>query len=146
MALAGAFPAVHLIVTFGQKPLAALGKLIGISDTAAGGLIATLANNIAMFEIMKNMDARGKIFNAAFAVSAAFAFGDHLGFTAGVMPDMIAAGIVGKLAAGITAVAVAYLIFARSFPGVGKASDEAKTAVAGGDTSDPDTGATPSGS
>lgn len=115
MALAGAFPAVHLIVTFGKKPLSAVGKLVGVNDTAAGGFIATLANNIAMFEIMKNMDARGKILNAAFAVSAAFAFGDHLGFTAGVMPDMIAAVIAGKLAAGITAVAVAYLLFSRSF-------------------------------
>ena len=119
MALAGAFPAVHLIVTFGQKPLSAFGHLIGINDTAAGGLIATLANNIAMFEIMKNMDARGKILNCAFAVSAAFTFGDHLGFTAGVMPDMIAAVIVGKLAAGITGVMVAYLLFARTFPAVG---------------------------
>ncbi len=115
MALAGAFPAVHLIVTFGAKPLSAAGKLLGVNNTAAGGFIATLANNIAMFEIMKGMDARGKILNSAFAVSAAFAFGDHLGFTAGVMPDMIASVIAGKLVAGITAIALAYFLFARSF-------------------------------
>jgi ethanolamine transporter EutH len=35
------------------------------------------------------------------------------------MPDMIAAVIVGKLAAGITGVMVAYLLFARTFPAVG---------------------------
>lgn len=79
MALAGAFPAVHLIVTFGKKPLSAAGKLMGVNDTAAGGFIATLANNIAMFEIMKGMDPRGKILNAAFAVSAAFASGSRSG-------------------------------------------------------------------
>ncbi len=118
MMLLGAFPAVHLIVTFGAKPLGSLGKLIGINKSAAGGLIATLANNIAMFEIMKNMDRRGKILNAAFAVGAAFVLGDHLGFTAGVARDMIAPMIAGKLLAGITAVAVALLLFAKAFPGV----------------------------
>ena len=35
MALAGAFPAVHLIVTFGAKPLSAAGKLLGVNNTAA---------------------------------------------------------------------------------------------------------------
>ena len=116
MMLLGAFPAVHLIVTFGAKPLSALGKLVGVNKSAAGGLIATLANNIAMFEIFKNMDRRGKILNAAFAVSAAFALGDHLGFTAGVAPDMIAPMIAGKLVAGITAVALAFLLFAKTNP------------------------------
>ena len=115
MVLLGAFPAVHLIVTYGAKPLSAVGKLIGVNKSAAGGFIATLANNIAMFEIFKNMDKRGKILNAAFAVSAAFALGDHLGFTAGVAPDMIAPMIAGKLVAGITAVIVALLLFSRSF-------------------------------
>ena len=105
---------MHLIATFG-KPLAAAGKLLGVNDTAAGGFIATLANNIAMFEIMKNMDARGKILNAAFAVSAAFAFGDHLGFTAGVDQEMIAPVISGKLVAGVLGIAVAYLLFSRTF-------------------------------
>ena len=30
------------------------------------------------------MNAKGKLLNVAFAVTAAFVFGDHLGFTAGV--------------------------------------------------------------
>jgi ethanolamine transporter len=131
MMLLGAFPAVHLIVTFGAKPLSALGKLVGVNKSAAGGLIATLANNIAMFEIFKNMDRRGKILNAAFAVSAAFALGDHLGFTAGVAPDMIAPMIAGKLVAGITAVALAFLLFAKSNPPATAADDVVAEAEAG---------------
>lgn len=118
MMLLGAFPAVHLIVTFGAKPLASVGRLVGINKSSAGGLIATLANNIAMFEIMKDMDKRGKILNAAFAVSAAFVLGDHLGFIAGVARDMIVPMIVGKLVAGVTALIVAYLLFAKAFPAV----------------------------
>ena len=87
-----------------------LGSLLGMGEVAAAGMIATLANNIPMFGMMKDMDERGKIINVAFAVSAAFVFGDHLGFAAGVNKDMIAAMIVGKLVAGATAVAVACLI------------------------------------
>lgn len=115
MMLLGAFPAVHLIITLASKPLASVGRLIGINDTAAGGMIATLANNIPMFQIMKDMDARGKILNSAFAVSAAFAFGDHLGFVAGASREMIFSVIVGKLVAGVSAVAVALLLFGKSF-------------------------------
>ena len=46
----------------------------------------------------------------AFAVSAAFVFGDHLGFTAGVNSEMIFPMIVGKLTAGITALIVANIL------------------------------------
>ena len=95
------------------------------------GLIATLANNLAMFEIFKNMDRRGKILNAAFAVSAAFALGDHLGFTAGVAPDMIAPMIAGKLVAGITAVALAFLLFAKTNPPATSDDDVVAEAEAG---------------
>jgi len=114
--LLGAFPAVFLIIKFASKPLGKVGKLIGINDTAAGGMIATLANNIPMFQVMKDMDDRGKVINSAFAVGAAFALGDHLGFVAGADSSMIAAVIVGKLVAGITAVALALLLFGKSLP------------------------------
>lgn len=116
MVLLGAFPAVALIIKFASKPLSKVGRLIGINDSAAGGMIATLANNIPMFEMMKDMDPRGKVVNAAFAVGAAFAFGDHLGFTAGIAREMIFPVIAGKLMAGIAAVGIALLLFRKSFP------------------------------
>lgn len=108
--LAGAFPLVYVITKVFKKPLMRLGGLLGMNDVAAAGMVATLANNIPMFDMMKNMDNRGKIINVAFAVSAAFVFGDHLGFTAGVAKDMIFPMIVGKLVGGITAVIVAMFI------------------------------------
>lgn len=116
MMLLGAFPAVALIIKYASKPLTRVGRLIGINDSAAGGMIATLANNIPMFEMMKDMDPRGKVINAAFAVGAAFAFGDHLGFTAGVARDMIFPVIAGKLVAGVAAVGIALLLFRKSLP------------------------------
>ena len=69
-----------------------------------------LADCNKAFEMMKNMDNRGKVVNVAFAVSAAFVFGDHLGFTAGFAPEMLPAVIVGKLAGGVSAVVVALLL------------------------------------
>ena len=105
--LAGAFPLVFAITKILRKPLMKLGKLLGINDTAAAGLIASLANSIATFGMVKDMDRRGKVVNIAFAVSAAFVFGDHLGFTAGFAPQMLPAMILGKLAGGISAVLAA---------------------------------------
>ena len=108
--LAGAFPLVHIVTKILRKPLMKLGKGLGINEAAAGGLIATLANSIATFGMVKEMDYRGKVVNIAFAVSAAFVFGDHLGFTAGFAPTMLTAMILGKLAGGVSAVAVALLL------------------------------------
>ncbi len=108
--LAGAFPLVLVITKVFRTPLMKLGHVLGMNDMAAAGLVATLANNIPMFGMLKDMDERGKIINVAFAVSAAFVFGDHLGFTAGFDADMIFPMIVGKLVGGITAVAVAMLL------------------------------------
>lgn len=108
--LAGAFPLVAVLTRLLRKPLMKLGGLLGINDTAAAGLVATLANSIATFGMVREMDRRGKVVNIAFAVSAAFVFGDHLGFAAGFAPEMLIPMILGKLAGGVGAVAVALLL------------------------------------
>lgn len=108
--LAGAFPLVYVITKVFRRPLMALGGALGMNDVAAAGLVATLANNIPMFQMLRDMDGRGKVINVAFAVSAAFVFGDHLGFTAGFDADLIFPMIVGKLVGGVSAVAVAWLL------------------------------------
>lgn len=108
--LIGAFPMVEWITrTFGGA-LSKVGNLLGMNDKASAGMVANLANNIAMFNIMGEMDPKGKLLNVAFAVSAAFVFGDHLGFTAGVDQSMVTPVIIGKLVAGITALIVANLL------------------------------------
>ena len=108
--LAGAFPLVHVVTKVFHRPLMRLGKILGINDPAAAGLVASLANSIATFRLVKDMDERGKVVNIAFAVSAAFVFGDHLGFAAGFAPEMILPMIVGKLVGGVAAVAVALFV------------------------------------
>ncbi|MBS5281188.1 MAG: ethanolamine utilization protein EutH, partial [Butyricicoccus pullicaecorum] len=87
-----------------------VGSALGMNETGSPGLDATLANNIAMLNIMGEMNPKGKILNVAFAVSAAFVFGDHLGFTAGVEQQMVFPVILGKLVAGITALILANVL------------------------------------
>ena len=85
----------------------------GINETAAAGLLASLANSIASFNLVKDMDDRGKVVNIAFAVSAAFTFAGHLAFTMSFNADMLPAVIVGKLVGGVCAVLVAQIIYSR---------------------------------
>ena len=113
--LAGAFPLVYVLTKVFRKPLLRLGKLLGMNETAAAGLVASLANSIPMFGMLKDMDERGKVLNIAFAVCAAFVFGDHLGFTAGYDRSMLVPVIVAKLVAGVCALLVA-LLFVKKKP------------------------------
>lgn len=105
--LAGAFPLIAVIQKLLKKPIAKVGSWMKINGNSVSGLIATLANSIATFDLVKKMDGRGKVVNMAFAVSGAFVFGDHLAFTAGYQSSMILGVVVGKLVAGITAIALA---------------------------------------
>ena len=114
--LAGAFPLVAVLTRLLRKPLLKLGAVLGVNDAAAAGLVASLANSIATFGLVKDMDERGKVVNIAFAVSAAFVFGDHLGFTAGFAPEMLPAMILGKLAGGVSAVAAALWLTRKETP------------------------------
>lgn len=111
--LAGAFPLVYTVTKLLKKPLMAVGKLLGINDAAAAGLVACLANSIAAFEMVKDMNRRGKVVCIAFSVSAAFVFGDHLGYAAGFAPGILPAMVAGKLAGGVAAVAAALLLTRR---------------------------------
>ena len=102
--LAGAYPMVKFVTDHFGKALEKVGSALGMNAAGSAGMVANLANNIAMFNLLKDMNPKGKLLNCAFAVSAAFVFGDHLGFCAGNNPDMIFPMIVGKLVAGILAV------------------------------------------
>jgi len=110
--LAGAFPLIFVLTKLLRKPLQKAGTLMGVNEHAAAGLLASLANSIPMLGMMKDMDPRGKVINVAFAVSAAFVFGDHLGFTAGFAPEYLISVIAGKLVGGVSAAALA-LFFTR---------------------------------
>ncbi len=122
--LLGAYPMVFLLTRWFGPQLQKIGSVLQMNEAAAAGMVATLANNIPMFGMMNKMDNRGKVLNVAFAVSAAFTFGDHLGFAAAVAAPMIFPMIVGKLVGGVTAVLFAMLFAPK--PTVGVEPDKAK--------------------
>lgn len=106
--LAGAFPMVYLIRKYAAKPLEVGGRKLGLSSVGSAGILATMANILAMFSLVRYMRPKDKVINIAFGVCAAFLLGDHLSFTANFQPTIILPVIIGKLAAGICAIAIAY--------------------------------------
>lgn len=108
--LAGAYPMVHFITKVFSKPLMSLGKLIGVNEVSAAGMIACLANNIPMFGMMKDMDEQGKVLSVAFAVCASFALGDHLGYASAQDQSVVFPMIIGKILGGVVAIIIAKLL------------------------------------
>ncbi|TGB05433.1 ethanolamine utilization protein EutH [Halobacillus salinus] len=102
--LAGAYPLVAFLNRKTEKPLLRAGKKLGVNTTAVTGIVASMAHHLPMFATMKDMNNRGKVMNAAFAVSGAFVVGSHFAFVAGVEKSMILPVIIGKLTAGVLAV------------------------------------------
>ena len=113
--LAGAFPMMYFITNVFSRPLIVLGKLFKINEKSTAGLIASLAHNIPMFNILHEMDERGKLLNIAFSVSGAFVLGSHLGFTAGVDKALVFPIIITKLVGGISSMFVANYIYNKEF-------------------------------
>lgn len=110
MMLCGAFPMVYLIRKYLAKPLAKIGGAVGLSSDATAGLLAASANALALLSMVKDLKARDKVICMAFAVCCAFLFGDHLSFTANFQPSLIVPVLLGKLAAGICAIAFAHVL------------------------------------
>lgn len=106
--LSGAFPMVYLIHRYLSSPIQKIGSKLGLEAVGAAGLLASIANILAMFRLIKDMRPKDKVLNIAFAVCAAFLFGDHLSFTANFQPNLIVPIMVGKLSGGIFAFFIAY--------------------------------------
>ncbi|WP_174727144.1 ethanolamine utilization protein EutH [Mesobacillus harenae] len=106
--LAGAFPMVYLLQKYAGGPLEAMGRKLGLSKEGSAGLVATIANILAMFKLVRSMPPKDKVINISFAVCAAFLLGDHLSFTANFQPTLILPIIIGKLSAGIIGIGLAY--------------------------------------
>jgi ethanolamine transporter len=100
--LAGAFPMVYLIKRYLSAPMEAIGGRIGLGAAGAAGLIAGAANILALYRLIASMKPMDKVLCIAFAVCAAFSFGDHLAFAANFQPALIPFILLGKLGGGAT--------------------------------------------
>lgn len=105
--LAGAFPMVLALRMGVSKLVEKFGHRIKISENLVAGFLAGATNVLALYRIVALMSPRDKVLTIAFSVSASFALGDYLAFTANFQPNMIVAMIVGKIGGGVIAVFIA---------------------------------------
>jgi len=108
--LSGAYPMFYFISNVLHKYLKKAGDIFELDQYSILGIFSSLANCIPMFGIYDKMNEKGKVLNAAFAVSGAFTFGGQLGYISSVAPDSINPFIVSKLVAGLSAIFVASLL------------------------------------
>lgn len=113
--LPGAYVFITLLDRFLHPVFLRLGRVLGINETAALGMVTSLANSIPTFLMIKDMDARGKVMNFAFLTGGAFVLGDHLAFCCAVAPELAFPLIVTKLTAAVTAVEL-FLLMDRKNP------------------------------
>ena len=106
LVLAGTFPVLSILLKVLDRRLKAAERHMGLDATSTAGLIFALANSVPVFTMIKDMDRKGTIINTVWAITVGAALGDHLGYTAGVRPDMIVPMIVAKLSAGACGVAI----------------------------------------
>ena len=85
-----------------------IGPPLGLEAADSAGLLATVANILAMFRRVKDMRPKDKVLIIAFAVCAAFLFGDHLAFTVNFQPTLVSPILIGKLTVGLCSFALAY--------------------------------------
>lgn len=111
--MAGAFPMLFLLKKVFARLFLRLSKKLGINETAAFGFLASAGSSVTTFEMAKDMDRKGLVLNAAFAVGGSFAFVDHLAFTMSYHADFAPAMIAGKLFAGVLGVVFAVLFYNR---------------------------------
>lgn len=105
--LSGAFPMVYLMRKYLARPMELIGRKLGMEAAGAAGMLAAVANILAMFRLVGDMPAKDKVRCIAFAVCAAFLFGDHLAFTANFQPNLLLPVMAGKLSGGIFAFVLA---------------------------------------
>ncbi len=105
--LSGALPILLILQKVFNKPLSMLGHKLGINNTSALCLIGTLATSTTTFVKFSEMDKKGRVLNAALAVSAAFALADHLAFAMAFNNAYVLPMVIGKIVSGLTALIVA---------------------------------------
>lgn len=103
----GSMPLAELIQRLLKKPFGWVGHKTGLNTASTTGLLVGAVSVVPALVMMKDMDPRGKVVNAAFLVCGASALSAHLGFAAGTEPDMVAPLLAAKLLGGLLGAAVA---------------------------------------
>lgn len=110
MMLSGAFPMVYLIRKFCGKGLAKLGALVGLDEVGSAGLLAAMANAVALFSMVKDMSPASKVMAIAFTVCAGYALGDWIAFNVNFQPNLVVPVFIGQLCGGMIGIFFAKVV------------------------------------
>ena len=105
--LLGSLPVAELLQRALRKPFTWLGERTGMNQAGVAGLLLTMVSVMPTLALFPQMDRRSRVVNAAASVSITSLLSAHLGFAAGVAPDMLAPMLLAKLLGGVLSVAVA---------------------------------------
>ena len=85
----GSLPMADLLQRLLRRPLRRLGERTGMNEASIAALLVGAVSVLPAIAMVRDMDARGRVVNAAAMVCSASAFAAHLGFVAGVDASMI---------------------------------------------------------
>ena len=106
----GSLPVAEILRWLLEKPLNWAGQKTGMNGNSVAGLLMGIVSPVPAIAMMKEMDDRGKVVNAAFLVCGASALAAHMGFTFGTEPDLVVPLLLSKLAGGLCGAAAALLL------------------------------------
>ncbi|MDD6467670.1 MAG: ethanolamine utilization protein EutH, partial [Erysipelotrichaceae bacterium] len=97
-----------LILKQFKKQIHSLASILEINDFAMMGLILSCATSIAILPLYQKMDAKGKLLNAAFAVSGAYFLGGQLGYISNIVSSgsIVVVYLLTKIVCGILSIVV----------------------------------------
>ena len=112
----GSLPVTGLLQRLLQKPLGWFGKKTGMNNASVAGLLIGMVSVLPAIALIRDMDRRGRIVNAAFMVCAASALAAQLGFVAGVDAGLLPVLLASKFTGGICGVAIALFATRKHIP------------------------------
>lgn len=108
----GSLTVAELLQRALKKPLEWVGRRTGMNSASITGLLMGIVSVTPALAMVRDMDKRGKVVNAAFLVCAASTLAAHMGFAFGVDASTVVPLLTAKVVGGLAGVLVA-LFFTR---------------------------------
>lgn len=114
--LLGSLPMAEILKRALRRPLEWMGKKIGVNAASMAGFLLGAVSFMPMLVLMKDMDRRGRVANAAAAVCLTSVLGAHLGYTVSQEPDMLLPMLLTKAVGGILGAGIALMAMRKKEP------------------------------
>ncbi len=115
LSLGGSLPLLYVLRKLLSRPLAALGRLLGINDVSMLSIVIALTSLVPGYSQYSLMNNRGRVIYSAISASIGCVLGCHLGFTSGVDRSVVAPMLTAKFLAGLLALAAGAFFSRRLF-------------------------------